>query len=283
MDEAGAVYLLDKPEGETSRKSAGRVCRAWGYSKYGHSGTLDPDATGLLIVLMGKATRLSRFLMPFPKRYGFGMRLGIRTDTDDTTGEILERNPVSDVSEEELHSVLRGFTGDFQQRVPEYSAVRVKGRRAYDLARRGLELEMPLREVSARDWKLESIEGEVARLSVTVSSGTYIRALARDIGNELGTGAAAFDIRRTEVGGFSVEEASRDVDSEEALISMASAMRHYPRFEVNDQLRPIVTHGGILPSSMEGIVSLLDGSGRLLAVARGDGGNLKPLCVLRGG
>lgn len=279
---AGAAYLLDKSAGISSRRTALKVANHWGYKKFGHAGTLDPDATGLLIVLMGKATRLSRFLSSSEKTYSFGIELGIRTDTDDTSGNILERRPVPNISEKDILRITDKFTGVINQKVPAYSAVKIDGRRAYSMAREGLQPLTPVREVHVENWKLKRLLGSKILFSVTVSSGTYIRAFARDIGNELGTGGAAFDIRRTSIGVFSVEEASRENDDERSMLSMSDILRDYDRMVLDEEQSRTVLHGGSLEGRQAGTVALLDKDNNLLAVANGDGSILKPLCVIAG-
>ena len=278
----GAAYLLDKSAGIYSRRAAQRVAKQWGYRKYGHAGTLDPDATGLLIVLLGRATRLSRFVTSSGKTYSFGIKLGIRTDTDDTGGTILETKPVPPITDEDILKVLRNYTGAITQKVPDYSAVRIDGSRAYSLARKGLKPSTPVREVFTENWKLSKILGSEVHLSVTVSSGTYIRALARDIGNELGTGGAAFDIRRTSIGAFSIEEASKDTRNERSLLSMSDVLRDYSKEVLDEEKCLTVSHGGNVSGVKVGTVALLDKDDNLLAVAEGDGSILKPLCVFTG-
>jgi len=275
----GAVYLLDKSAGIYSRKAASKVAENWGYKKFGHAGTLDPDATGILIVLMGKATRLSRFISQSRKAYSFGIELGIRTDTDDTGGTVLERKAVPKISENDILKVIEKYTGTIRQKVPGYSAVKIDGTRAYSIARKGLKPSTPVREVHTENWKLEGFQGTNVYFSVTVSSGTYVRALARDIGSELGTCGAAFNIRRTSVGVFGIEEASQDFDDEKSILSMAESLREYTRVVLDEAQRRTVSHGGKLQGHQVGKVALLDRDENLLAVAEGDGSILKPLCV----
>jgi tRNA pseudouridine55 synthase len=278
----GAAYLLDKSAGIYSRRAASRVAKQWGYRKYGHAGTLDPDATGLLIVLLGRATRLSRFVTSSRKTYSFGIKLGIRTDTDDTSGTVLETRTVPYFTEEDILKVICNYTGAITQKVPDYSAVRVDGSRAYSLARKGLKPSTPVKEVYTENWKLEELKGEDIHLSVTVSSGTYIRALARDLGNELGTGGAAFDIRRTSIGAFNIEEASKDTRNIRSLLSMSDVLRDYTKLVLNEGQRTTVSHGGNVSGVQVGTVALLDKDDNLIAVAQGDGTILKPLCVFVG-
>ncbi|MEN8208521.1 MAG: tRNA pseudouridine(55) synthase TruB [Candidatus Fermentibacteria bacterium] len=278
----GAAYLLDKSAGIYSRRAASSVAKQWGYRKYGHAGTLDPDATGLLIVLLGKATRLSRFVTSSMKSYSFGIKLGIRTDTDDTSGSIIETRSVPPITEEDILKVICSYTGNITQKVPDYSAVKVDGKRAYSLARKGLKPSTPVREVHTGNWKLEQLTEADISLSVTVSSGTYIRALARDIGNDLGTGGAAFDIRRTSIGVFDIKEASKDTRNSRSFLTMSELLRDYNKAVMDEKQRITVSHGGSVESSATGITALVDKDNNLLAVAEGDGNSLKPLCVLAG-
>ncbi len=278
----GAAYLLDKSAGISSRRIASEVAKYWGYRKFGHAGTLDPDATGLLIIMMGKATRLSRFILSSRKTYSFGIEFGIRTDTDDTAGTILERKPVSNITEEDILRTIGNFTGYIKQKVPSYSAVKINGRRAYSLARMGMKPSTPVREAHTENWEMKGFDGKKAYFSVTVSSGTYVRALARDIGNALKTGGAAFDIRRTSIGAFSLDEASSKSNDVTSRIGMTDILREYERIVLDGEQSRIVSHGGELRSDRTGILALLDENDNLLAVAEGNGSVLKPLCVLVG-
>ncbi|OPL19520.1 MAG: hypothetical protein AVO35_10175 [Candidatus Aegiribacteria sp. MLS_C] len=280
MTSSGAAYLLDKAPGTTSRRAASWVARTWGFRKFGHAGTLDPDATGLLMVLMGRATRLSRFFLDGQKTYSFAVKLGLRTDTDDTGGRVLERRSVTGVTQDDIREVLRSFTGSFMQKVPEYSAVRVEGGRAYSMARKGLDPDTPVREVRASGWEILELDGDTVRFSVTVSSGTYVRALARDMGEALGTLGTAFDIRRTAVGGFTVNEASGRPDDASSMLTMAELMREYPAVYLDPFQTEMMSHGTPLPHERTGLFRLIGTGGELTAVAEGDGSFLRPVCVL---
>ena len=278
----GAVYLLDKGRGTSSRKAAGEVARAFGYRKYGHAGTLDPDATGVLVVLLGRATRLSRFLTGHDKRYTFVLRLGVVTDTDDGTGRVIGGSGDSAVTRGTVERLLAdSYTGRMMQRVPRFSAVRVDGTRAFRAARRGQELaDLPVRAVTAVEWSAGEMDGQSIPLGVTVSAGTYVRALARDIGEELGTGAIADDIRRISSGWFGIDDCSTGPGDERALLSMSRAMSGYPSMELEAGAVSRVLHGGAVDGDAEGTVCLLDGHGSLVAVGTGDAGTVRPLCVL---
>lgn len=259
------------------------TARNWGFRRSGHAGTLDPDATGLLIVLLGCATRLARFVSSETKRYSFGVRLGIVTDTDDTGGRVLRTSGPVEVREEAVAAALGSLTGTFLQRVPLYSAVRVGGERSYVAARAGKTPEMPSREVTVGGWRLESLDGCEVRLSATVSAGTYVRALARDLGDALGTGGAAFDIRRTEIGPFTLAEASSTPEDPVGLIGMLSLLRGMPVILLDGAGISRVAHGMPLDHPGTGHLALVDGSGRLLAVGEGRGDSVHPVCVLAGG
>lgn len=280
----GAVYLLDKEPGITSRKAASRAARAWGYRRFGHAGTLDPAASGLLVVLLGKATRLSRYITAYGKEYEFVLRLGSETDTGDETGAVVSRGDAAGVSRTDLSVVLeRDFTGSFEQEVPAFSAVRIDGRRAYKRARKGIDQEMPVRPVTATDWRiLETLEDAGFRLRVWVGSGTYVRALARDIGRALGVGGHAEAIRRTGVGHLRVESASRDPGERRSLLSMAQSVAAFETLSLDvDELRD-VRHGRPVESKLTGTVALLDGDGELVGMGEGNGLVVSPVCVLRG-
>lgn len=278
-DICGAAYLLDKSSGITSRMATSSVASAWGFRKYGHAGTLDPDATGLLIVLMGKATKLSRFITSEEKRYSFGIEFGIRTDTDDTTGNILERKSAEHIKRKDIQSILKRYTGSITQKVPSYSAVKVDGVRAYKTARKGLLPDTPEKRVCVTDWELMKYENSKVHLAVTVSSGTYVRALARDIGYDLNSCGAAFDIRRLSIGSFDIGRASREPDNPESMLSMTALLNAYESVVLSDSDKRHVSHGARLESTLTGTVVLLDKQDRLVAMAEGDGSSLRPLCV----
>lgn len=276
---SGAAYLLDKSSGITSRMATSTVAGAWGFTKYGHAGTLDPDATGLLIVLLGKATRLSRFITSGEKRYSFGIEFGIRTDTDDTTGNILERRSAGHIKQENILEVLERYTGNIFQKVPSYSAVKINGVRAYKTARKGLLPNTPEKRVRASDWNLLKYENGKGYFAVTVSSGTYVRALARDIGNDLDVCGAAFDIRRLSIGSLTIESSSREPDNPESLLSMTALLDAFESVILSDSDRQLISHGARIISTLKGTVVLLDKQGRLVAMSEGDGSSLRPLCV----
>jgi tRNA pseudouridine55 synthase len=271
---------MDKPRGLTSRKADATVARCWGFSRYGHAGTLDPDATGLLIILLGKATRLSRFIVADSKSYAFTVKLGVVTDTDDLTGRILQTHDARGVSEDAVLQALGGLTGVILQKVPAFSAVRIDGVRCFRTARQGVMPDTPVRSVTVSGWRLESMDGADIRLSVTVSAGTYVRALARDLGTALGTGGAASDIRRTSVGPFTVDEASSEPDATGSLISMPDLLRGMPDLLLDPTGAEHMAAGRPVMSTETGTLALMDPEGRLVGVGEGDGTLVHPVCIL---
>ncbi len=277
----GAVYLHDKGIGVTSRKAAGEAARALGFKKYGHCGTLDPDATGLLVVLLGRATRLARYLSGDSKRYSFILVTGISTDTLDTSGTVTERADSSHVSSTMIKEALKTVTGTVRQQVPLVSAVRISGIRGYKLARQGKTPEMPVRTVTVSNWNTGEITDGRIPMEVTVSAGTYVRALARDIGKALGVPAVADSIRRTASGVFTAGEASVGFDDPGSLLTMAHAVGRVMNtvsLSPEDSIR--VAHGMTVSGVEHGEVALQDPEGRLMAIGLGDGTAINPKTVL---
>ena len=200
------VLLLDKPAGFSSTQALARAKRLLGARKAGHTGTLDPFATGLLPLAFGEATKFSRFLIDASKGYVATLRLGAETTTGDPEGEVVRQRPVS-VDTAKIDAVLASFMGVQDQTPPMHSAVRVGGKRLYQLAREGREIERAARRVEIAALRRERLAGEELVISVTCSKGTYVRTLAQDIGEALGCGAYLTGLRRTAVGAFGLEQA----------------------------------------------------------------------------
>jgi tRNA pseudouridine55 synthase len=275
--------LVDKPAGPTSHDVVQRVRRALGTRAVGHTGTLDPFATGLLVVLVGRATRLARFVEAQPKTYLATARLGLATDTDDRTGTPLGPPvDVAGIGEDRVAEALAALRGEQQQRPPRYSARHVEGERSYRLARRGIAAELPETSVTVHRIELVSYAPPELAFRVTVSAGTYVRALARDLGVRLGVGAHLTALRREAVGALRVEDAVpiERVDAS-ALRPPGAALGHLPTRELDEPGRLAVSHGRSLPAEpgATGDVALLH-AGELVAVARADDGWLRPSVVL---
>lgn len=200
------ILLLDKPRGMTSNAALQAVKRLLGARKAGHGGTLDPMASGLLPIFFGEATKFAGILLDAEKSYAAELQLGITTTTGDVEGEVIDRRPVV-VTDDLLGAVLRSFIGHYEQVAPAYSALKHRGRPHYEYARAGIEVPRPRRRVAIADLTLDSREGNVVRLTVTCSKGTYIRSLAEDIGEGLGCGAHLSGLRRLATGAFQISEA----------------------------------------------------------------------------
>ncbi len=205
-DAVDGVMLLDKPEGMSSNWALQLTRRLINAQKAGHTGTLDPMATGLLPLAFGNATKYSADLLHADKRYRAVLALGAATDTMDRTGEVTERSDRT-VTREEFEAVLPEFTGEIEQVPPMYSAIKFAGKNLYDLARKGLEVERQPRKVTVYELRLVRFDGREAEIDVKVSKGTYIRVLADDIGRRLGAYAHLKSLRRTEVGPLSIKDA----------------------------------------------------------------------------
>jgi tRNA pseudouridine55 synthase len=240
------VLALDKPAGMTSHDVVDVVRKTLGTRKVGHGGTLDPDATGVLVVGVGKATRLLSYAQEAPKRYAARIRFGSVTSTQDASGEVLETHPV-DVGRDEVFTELKRFVGPIEQIPPMVSAVKIGGQRLHEMARRGEEIERPPRAVTIYELNPTAFDvGETVELEMDVScsSGTYIRTLAHDIGRSLGCGAHLRTLRRTEAGGFTLAD-TIDLDSirEDRLLPLASVVAHMPRTEVDEDDAALVRDG----------------------------------------
>lgn len=291
------LLLIDKPAGMTSHDVVGRVRRIARTRKVGHTGTLDPDATGLLPITIGKCTKLAKYLILDDKEYLFGVELGSATDTDDASGEVIATAPWDGVTEAAMRAALEGFRGEIMQRPPKYSAIKVDGRRAYDLAREGVEFELPERPVRVDELELTEVALPRASGRMACGSGTYVRSLVRDLGEALGTRAHTTSIRRTRVGRFGIEEAvtldaldAGDVALADALLPPARMLVSLASWTADAHAisefsfgRRVFAEG--LDAELDAHVAVVDEAGDLIAVALveevGDGVvKLKPSRVM---
>ena len=289
------VILVDKQAGMTSHDVVAAVRRLTGIRKVGHGGTLDPFATGLLLILVGRATRLFDLLITLRKEYRVTVRFGAVSTTGDSDGEVTPAVSAPAVTRAALEAVLPDFTGEIEQRVPAYSAVKQGGERLYRKARRGETVVAPLRRVRIHRLQLLSFDAasQQAELLVSCSKGTYIRALCEDIGRVLDGGAYAAALRRTAVGEFTVSRAA-SLDSlsdlspadlpgpaSPSFLSCLSALYFLPVRELDPREATAVGNGRFIAGEAEGPVRLASG-GRLLAVygPAAEAGLLRPLVVL---
>lgn len=276
---ADGLLLIDKPKGITSHDAVDAVRRAIGIRKVGHAGTLDPMATGLLVMGVGRATRLLRFLGDMDKEYEGTARLGEETDTLDAEGETVRTAPV-EVSEAEVAAAMTGLTGEFRQRPPAYSAVKVGGRRLHREARAGRPLEAQPRTVRVDTFEVRGFDGRDVEFRAVVSGGTYVRSLAADLGRRLGTGAHLVRLVRIRIGPFRLEDASPP-DASEALLPVERAVAHLPRMELTEDEAEAARHGRPLgPPDGPGFHAAVDPDGRLVGVFRDCGTRACPEVVL---
>jgi tRNA pseudouridine55 synthase len=280
--------LVDKPAAMTSHDVVQRVRRALGTRAAGHTGTLDPFATGLLVVLVGRATRLARFVEDEAKTYVATARLGIQTDTDDLTGRVVETaEPGHTVPETLVRQALAAFQGTHQQRPPQYSAKHVAGERSHRKARRGERVELADVSVTVHRIELLNYNAPDLTFQAEVSAGTYIRAIARDLGRHLGVGAHLISLRREAIGSLRVEDAvTLEQVGPAAVIPAHQVLGNLPTLDLDDAARQAVAHGRSVRDSGEagkrvsGSVVALLGGGSLIAVARAEEGWLRPAVVL---
>ena len=250
------IILLDKPKGITSFGAVARIRRICSEKKCGHTGTLDPMATGVLTVMLGGGTRFIELLPSHDKAYAATFRLGTVTDTLDITGKVLETREVN-VTAEQVKEKLKDFVGEISQLPPMYSAVSVDGQRLYDLARQGIEVERTPRNVTifSIDVLSENEETGEYEISVECSSGTYIRTLIADLGEALGCGAVMTELRRTKANGFEIEKAvtleqleaaAENGTLDEIVIPVAEALENYPMIKVTEAQAKRFRNGGEL-------------------------------------
>lgn len=280
------VAVVDKAPGWTSHDVVAKARGILGTRKVGHAGTLDPDATGVLVLGVGRATRLLRFLQLLPKVYEAEIVLGVETTTLDASGDVTATHDMGAVRLAAVQAAAATLTGDIMQVPPMVSALKVGGRRLHELAREGVEVDRDPRPVHVARFEVSATgDPAVFRAEVECSSGTYVRSLAADLGHALGGGAHLRSLRRTAVGRFTLEEAF-PVESVE-LIGMHEAMRGFPRVVVGDDVAAKVTVGAVLspeqlPTDGPPPWAVIDSGGALLAVyeLHRDGHRRKPAVVL---
>jgi tRNA pseudouridine55 synthase len=272
------LLCIDKPLGITSHDAVNAVRRLAGMRRVGHAGTLDPLATGLLLICLGRATRLLEYLVGQPKAYIAKIQLGRETSTYDAEGETVAESPV-DVSVKELHSALDNFRGTIIQLAPLYSAVKVDGQPLYRRARHGEKVERPERTVTIYQLDMMAWSDAVVELHIRCSSGTYIRSIAHDLGQDLGCGAFLASLRRTEVGKFSVSDAVplsnlHQDDWHRFLQPTDSAVGHLPRLDLSSEEALTLYYGQTVQrhsgQTSESLARAYDDQGCFVGVVSGD-------------
>jgi tRNA pseudouridine55 synthase len=292
-NEIHGFVIVDKPAGMTSHDVVHQIRKLANTKKVGHAGTLDPDATGVLVVGLGKATRLLTFIVADNKTYQATIRLGQSRTTDDAQGEIIETKNCEKITEEAIKKELDKFVGNIQQIPSSVSAIKVDGKRAYDLVRQGEKVELAPRSVHISAIDVHEIKkiDEFIDVAVTVhcSSGTYIRAIARDLGNSLQVGGHLTNLRRTQSGQWSITNANKLTDLKPGslpIISMAQvATSIFPSVTIGQAETEDFIHGRSVRTTHTPAetIAVIDKTPSLIALAHGDGLTLKPHVVFASG
>ena len=254
---ANGILIVDKPAGWTSQDVVSKLKGVFHTRRIGHGGTLDPMATGVLPVFVGRATRAAEFLSAADKRYLAVLRLGVTTDTQDSTGTVL-REQETTVSREELEAALSGFLGEQLQTPPMYSAIKIGGKKLYELARQNKEVARPARRITVHEIKLIGQEQGDWKIEVHCSKGTYVRTLCHDIGQRLGCGGCMSGLRRLRAGAFSIEQAHpleqilAAEKPEELLLPVDSLFSELPAVRLNEQQTKKCRNGAAFPFDWQG-------------------------------
>lgn len=272
------IVIVDKPQGWTSQDVTARLRRVFSTRRIGHGGTLDPMATGVLPVFVGRATRAVEFFEHAEKTYEATLRLGMKTDTQDITGTVLEERPVT-VTEQDILNVLPAFRGEILQIPPMYSALKVNGQKLYDLARKGKEVERQPRPITIHELELLHFDGQDARIRVRCSKGTYIRTLCEDMGEKLGCLGCMAALRRTRAGEYTIEKAVPlqtllDAENpEQYLLSMDSPFLGYPAVTLSENQEKRCRNGNAFTLRVpDGTYRAYGKNGEFLMLARVENG-----------
>ena len=275
--------VIDKPVDWTSHDVVGKLRRILRTKRIGHAGTLDPLATGVLVVAVGPATRMLQYLPLEPKVYEVTVRFGVSTTTFDAEGEVIQERPVPADLPAQIEAQLPRFRGEIQQLPPMYSAVKKQGKPLYAYARQGVSVEREPRRVTVSALEALEIEGTDVSFRIECSGGTYIRTLAHDLGEEIGCGAHVVALRRTRVGDFleGVAIPLEEVGAEK-LISLRDALRSLPQYSLTEQETRDIRQGRPIPARTNGHeIVLSDSAGNVVAIGRADAIQIHPICVMR--
>jgi tRNA pseudouridine55 synthase len=258
--------LVDKPGGMTSHDVVAKARKKFGTKRVGHAGTLDPMATGVLVLGIGNATKLLQYVVDGTKRYEATIKLGIATHTDDREGEVISTADTSGITEEMIRSGLQRFVGIIMQRPSSVSAIKIDGKRAHERVRQGEAVEIPAREVRIEEISVREIRGDEVDVTVTCSAGTYIRAIARDLGDALHVGGHLTALRRTLVSPFGIEECN-DLESGTLIATAVGVSRMMPTRSLSyEEVVEIGFGRTIGPSEQEVVVAALNTDGSFAAL-----------------
>lgn len=262
------ILVVNKPDNYTSRDVVNKIGGILKTKKIGHTGTLDPIATGVLVVCIGNTTKLCELLTSEYKEYIATIKLGIKTDTLDTTGTIIETKDYN-VSENQIKEVLNTFLGTSIQTTPIYSAVKVNGKKLYEYAREGIQVELPKREINITNIELLSYKDDEIIFKTTVSKGTYIRALIDDICTKLNTVGTMSNLQRTKQGNFSIEDSHTIEDIQSGnykLLSIEEALTNLEQITINEELYNQVKNGSIIDKTFKNDIACLNYKGNIVAI-----------------
>lgn len=284
---AGRIILIDKPAGPSSHDVVARARRVLRERRIGHTGTLDPFASGLLLICVGPVTRLAEYLTGMTKSYEATLRLGVSTDTLDPEGEVIAESTLDGLSDDGIRAAFARQLGQIDQLPPIFSAKKLGGERAYEKARRGESVELKRVPVIISRMEIDQIAIPDVRFSMTCSTGTYVRSVGRDVGEALGTGGHLTALRRTVVGDFRVEDAISLGELEQigdlwagahpAVLTPLQALGHLPTQELEAEDHVHLAHGRAVPwNGADAEVALVHRSGQLLSVGRAEEGQFKP-------
>ena len=275
------ILLINKPKGITSSDVVIKLRKILNIKKIGHTGTLDPLAQGLLVITIGEATKISSILINHNKEYIATFKLGIKTDTYDNEGKVLEEKTIP--KDLDIEKMILSFQGTYLQEVPIYSSVKVNGKKLYEYARNNIQVELPKREVNIEEIEVLDITNDIVKIKCKVSKGTYIRSLINDIGNRLGCGATMTELIRTKVDDFSIDNSYTLEDIENnnyELISIEDCL-DYPKIKVNKELEFKISNGVKLENifDIKDKVIFLNDNNKLLGIYERQHNKLKPFKI----
>lgn len=263
------IIVIDKEKGVTSRDVVNMVSKKINIKKIGHTGTLDPIATGVLVLCVGKATKISELITSYDKTYLATIKLGIETDTLDITGKIIKEESIPILIKEDIEKAINSFLGISTQEVPLYSAIKIKGKKLYEYARNNIEIEAPKRQIEVYNIELINFERDSITFQVKVSKGTYIRSLIKDICKKLNTIGTMSDLRRLTQGDFSIEQAIEidEINEKTELISINEALKAIPFEVVFDRKEIEIRNGKIIEKDLPNdLIKYIDKNGEVIAI-----------------
>ena len=274
------ILLINKPPNITSSDVVIKLRKLLNTKKVGHTGTLDPLAEGLLVITIGEATKISGILIEHNKEYIATFKLGIKTDTYDIEGKVLDEKPIPNIN---IKEIILSFKGIYLQEVPIYSSVKVNGKKLYEYARNNIEVELPKREVNIENIEVLDISNEIVKIKCKVSKGTYIRSLINDIGNKIGCGATMTNLIRTKVDNFSIENSYTLEDIENnyyKLINIEDSL-NYPKINVDKDLEFKISNGVKIDNTynIKDKVIFLNSNNKLLGIYENINNKLKPFRI----